>query len=75
MASRQSTVDCILMQMAGAGVVRSRRMFGESAICCDEKLIALVCDNRLFVKPTCGGRRHAVTATDLPPYAGVNPVC
>jgi TfoX/Sxy family transcriptional regulator of competence genes len=73
MASQQSTVDFIVEQMARAGVVRARKMFGEYAIYCDDKLIALVCDNQLFVKPTPGGRRHISDAVEAPPYKGAKP--
>jgi TfoX/Sxy family transcriptional regulator of competence genes len=31
-------------------------MFGEYAIYCNEKVVALVCDNQVFVKPTAAGR-------------------
>lgn len=56
MASDQKTVDFITEQMAAAGNVRSRKMFGEYAIYCDDKVVALVCDNRLFLKITEPGR-------------------
>ncbi len=56
MASNQSTVDYIVDQLSAAGVVSARKMFGEYGIFCDGKMSALVCDDRLFVKPTPGGR-------------------
>lgn len=52
MASEQQTVDFIVEQMSAAGVIRSRKMFGEYAIYCDEKVIAFVCDDKLFFKIT-----------------------
>ena len=42
--------------MLGAGNIRSRKMFGEYAIYCDDKVVALVCDNQLFLKITEPGR-------------------
>jgi DNA transformation protein len=56
MASDQKTVDYITEQMQRAGNVRSRKMFGEYAVYCDDKVIALVCDNQLFLKVTEPGR-------------------
>jgi DNA transformation protein len=41
MASQQSCVDFILEQIAEAGVVSAKKMFGEYGIYCDEKIVAL----------------------------------
>ena len=73
MSSRQGTVDFVVEQMAGAGLVHGRKMFGEYAIYCGGKLIALVCDDQLFVKPTPGGRAHAGTVAEASPYEGAKP--
>ena len=43
MASQQGTVDFIVEQMARAGAVSARKMFGEYGIYCDGKMVALVC--------------------------------
>ena len=56
MASKQSTVDFILEQISEAGSVSARKMFGEYAIYCNAKVVALVCDDQLFVKPTSEGK-------------------
>ena len=45
-------------------------MFGEYAIYCEGKVVALVCDNQLFVKPTSGGRSFAGRGAEAPPYPG-----
>lgn len=42
-------------QMRGGGDIPFRKMFGEYAIYCDAKVLALVCDNQLLVKPTAAG--------------------
>ena len=73
MASNPSTVDFIVAQIATAGVVAQRKMFGEYAIYCDGKLVALVCDDQLFVKPTVTGRAYIGAATERPPYKGAKP--
>jgi TfoX/Sxy family transcriptional regulator of competence genes len=48
-------------------------MFGEYGIYLEGKLVALVCDDRLFVKPTPGGRAYAQGAAEAPPYPGAKP--
>ena len=52
MATRQSTIDFILEQISEAGVVSARKMFGEYAVYCEGKVVALVCDDQFFLKPT-----------------------
>lgn len=56
MATSQSTIDLILGQLHGLPAVRARKLFGEYALYCDEKVVALVCDNQLFVKITPDGK-------------------
>jgi TfoX/Sxy family transcriptional regulator of competence genes len=73
MASQQTTVDFIVEQMAGAGSVSARKMFGEYGLYCDGKMVALVCDDRLFVKPTDGGRRHVGEIDFAQPYPNAKP--
>jgi len=70
MASDQDFVDFIVDQLEGAGDVTFRKMFGEYAIYCDGKLSALICDNRLFVKPTEAGRSFIGEVVEAPPYPG-----
>ncbi len=70
MSTTQSNVDFLADQMAQAGSIRSCKMFGEYAIYCDEKVVALVCDDQLFVKPTDAGRDFIGSVTAAPPYPG-----
>jgi DNA transformation protein and related proteins len=70
MASKQTTVDFILEQIQGAGAVRAQKMFGQYAVYCNDKVVALVCDDQLFVKPTAAGRNFIGTATEGQPYHG-----
>ncbi len=73
MASDQSLVDFIVDQMGSAGTVTFRKMFGEYAIYCNSKVIGLVCDNKLFIKQTGGGRKFIGDATEAPAYPGAKP--
>jgi hypothetical protein len=56
MSTGQSTIDFLLDQLSGLADVHARKMFGEYALYCGEKVVALVCDNQLFVKITPPGK-------------------
>ena len=73
MPSSQDTVDFIISQMMGAGDVSSKKMFGEYGIYCDEKMVASVCDDKLFVKPTVRGRAYIGEVVEASPYPGAKP--
>src|SRR5512138_2546087 len=70
MASDQSFVEFIVDQLRDAGTVRYRKMFGKYALYCEEKVVALICDNQLFVKPTAGGKAYIGDAVEAPAYPG-----
>jgi DNA transformation protein len=70
MASDLAFVEYICDQMSAAGTITFRKMFGEYAIYCGGKVVALVCDNQLFVKPTSAGRSFVEHVTEAPPYPG-----
>ena len=70
MASDISFVEFIVDQIEDAGEISYRKMFGEYALYSDGKVVALICDNRLFVKPTEAGRDFIKTVAEAPPYPG-----
>jgi TfoX/Sxy family transcriptional regulator of competence genes len=73
MASQQRTIDYLVEQSSGAGTVAAKPMFGEFGVYIDGKMIGLVCDDQLFVKPTTSGRSHAEPVSEAPPYPGAKP--
>lgn len=73
MASSKNNVDFVVGQMQGAGSVSARAMFGEYGIYCDGKMVALFCDDQLFVKPTPGGKAFTGPCPEAPPYPGAKP--
>ncbi|RZK54232.1 MAG: TfoX family protein [Pedobacter sp.] len=73
MASDQNFVNFILEQIQNAGKITAKKMFGEYGIYADEKLFALVCDNKLFVKPTISGRAFIGNVVEASPYDGAKP--
>ena len=70
MASDPSFVEYVRDQVSAAGNVSFKKMFGEYAVYCDGKVVALVCDNQLFVKPTAGGRAYLGSVVEASPYPG-----
>lgn len=54
-------------------MVRARKMFGEHAIYCDDRLIGLVCDDQLFIKPTDAATELEPDLEHVPPYQGAKP--
>lgn len=70
MASEQKFVDFILDQIDYSEHVTSKKMFGEYGLYFDDKMFALVCDNKLFIKPTLSGRAYIKDVVEAPPYPG-----
>jgi TfoX/Sxy family transcriptional regulator of competence genes len=70
MASTQGTVDYLTDQMHRAGNIRSRKMFGEYAIYCDDKVVALVCDENLFIKISPISEQFLDRSHESPPFPG-----
>ncbi len=73
MASDQSFVDYICEQANLARELSYKKMFGEYALYLRGKVVALVCDNQLFVKPTDPGRLLLGKANEGAPYPGAKP--
>ena len=70
MASDKSFVDFILEQIRISGEIAAKKMFGEYGIYADEKLFGLICDNKLFIKPTAAGKLFIGNVNEAPPYVG-----
>ncbi len=56
MATKQRTIDYILEQISGAGEVLAKKMFGEYGLYYNGKVVAFVCDDQLYLKPTEAGK-------------------
>ena len=70
MATDLEFMEFLADQMAGAGEISYRKMFGEYAVYLDGKVVALVCDNQLFVKPTAAGHAYIGAPVEAPAYPG-----
>jgi len=69
-SSQQKTVDYILEQSADAGTMTAKKMFGEYGMYCDGKVMAFICDDQLFIKPTEAGRAYLGEVTEAEAYPG-----
>jgi DNA transformation protein and related proteins len=76
MASDQKFVDYVCDQASDAQLTY-KKMFGEYALYIGNKVVALVCDNQLFIKPTSVGQSllekagHSIVYA--PPYPSAKP--
>ncbi len=73
MATDQRFVDHVYEQARGVAGLSWKKMFGEYAFFVDGKMIAVLCDNQLFVKPTPAGRALVATVDEAPPFPGAKP--
>lgn len=70
MASTLEFVTYACEQMSGVGEITYKKMFGEYGVYCNGKIIGLICDNQLFIKPTTKGREILGEPLEEPPYPG-----
>jgi TfoX/Sxy family transcriptional regulator of competence genes len=73
MASDLEFVEFVVDQIEPSGSTTYRKMFGEYALYFNGKVVALICDNRLFVKPTAAGRSFIGDVVEAPAYPGAKP--
>ena len=70
MASDQAFVDFVVDQFDADCAVKARKMFGEYGLYSGPKFIGVICDDRLFIKPTDAGRAYIGDPVEAPPYPG-----
>lgn len=73
MASTPQFVEFVVEQLNASGQVSTKKMFGEYGLYWGDKLFALVCDNKLYVKPTAAGRAFWPDVVEAAPYPGAKP--
>jgi TfoX/Sxy family transcriptional regulator of competence genes len=75
MASNQNFVDFIIGQLQSIDEITYKKMFGEYALYAGNKIFALICDNKLFIKPTISGKNFILDdIVEAPPYTGAKPM-
>ena len=70
MACTQKYVDYVVEQINNAGLIEGKKMFGGYSMYSDGILFALICDNKIFVKPTEGGRKFIKDVVEAPAFKG-----
>lgn len=73
MASSQEFVDFVVGQIENAGEIIAKKMFGEYGIYADGKIFGVVCDDKLFIKPTPSGRSFIGDVVEASAYPGAKP--
>ena len=73
MATSPATIDHILDTLADLPGLSARKMFGEYALYLDGKVVALICDDQLFVKPLTAAQALLPDARMASPYPGAKP--
>ncbi len=73
MASNQNFVDFVTAQIQHVGEISAKKMFGEYALYADGKIFGLICNNKLFIKPTMAGRKYIGDVVEAPAYQGAKP--
>ncbi|MBX3092395.1 MAG: TfoX/Sxy family protein [Cryobacterium sp.] len=69
MSTRRETADFVLDQLDPLPV-HVRSMFGEFALYCDDKTVAFICDDTVFMKPTAVAEEMLGPETMAPAYPG-----
>ena len=73
MATDTHFADYVRGQAAVAGDVTLKKMFGEYGVYVDGVIVALACDNQLFLKPTPATSARLADAPIAAPYPGAKP--
>jgi TfoX/Sxy family transcriptional regulator of competence genes len=70
MATRPQTIEDLMDALRDLPGLSSRKMFGEYALYLQGKVVALICDDLLYIKPTQGALAVVTGPTMAPPYPG-----
>ncbi|MBQ7280515.1 MAG: TfoX/Sxy family protein [Bacteroidales bacterium] len=70
MACNTNIVQYITDQCSAAGDISTRKMFGDYGLYCNSLIVGLICDNRLYLKPTDAARPLLRSVDMRPPYEG-----
>lgn len=70
MATDQDFVEYVAEQASLGERLSYRKMFGEYAVYVDAKVVALACDNQLFVRPSAAVDALGLDLPTGPPYPG-----
>ena len=74
MPNDQDFIDFVIDQVKGRCDMSYRHMFGGTTMYVNGNVVALLCDNQLFVKPTDAGRARIGSMVEAPPYEDANKI-
>jgi TfoX/Sxy family transcriptional regulator of competence genes len=70
MSTRPDMIEAFVDALSNLPGIAFRKMFGEYALYLDAKVVALICDDILYVKPTPGALALVANPEMAPPYPG-----
>ena len=70
MANDPDFVNFVVDQIDESCDISFRHMFGGTTVYSRGKVVALICNDQLFVKPTKRGRSYIGDVVEAPPYPG-----
>lgn len=70
MATSPEFLEYVVEQIALGARLAHKRLFGEFALYVDGKVVAFVCDNSVFIKPSPAATLLAPNLPQRPPYPG-----
>lgn len=73
MATRPEVADRVRDALSGVDDAIVKPMFGEFGIWVEGKIVGLICDDTLFLKPSKGAAAFTVGFDEAPPYPGAKP--
>jgi TfoX/Sxy family transcriptional regulator of competence genes len=73
MSTQKSTVDFVLNKLGHTNEFLARPMFGEYALYLADKVVALICDNQLYVKIVPASQELEGVCEKAAPYPGAKP--
>ncbi len=73
MSTQKESIEYILDVLEPKGFFHARAMFGEYALYAQDRVVALVCDDILFVKITDASNELEDICEKAPPYNGARP--
>jgi hypothetical protein len=73
MATQKETVEFLLAKLGQSKRFSARAMFGEYALYADGKVVALICDDRMYVKILPASQELEALCEKGEPYSGARP--
>jgi TfoX/Sxy family transcriptional regulator of competence genes len=70
MTNERNFIEYVTDQIDDDCAITWRMMFGGCTVYSKGKVVALICDDQLFVKPTQTGRTFIGNVVEAPPYTG-----